>query len=251
MRTNKLYMIALIVGLLIPSISHQFIMELPSVNLNSVFTHQKELVGTKRLPAAFRENKNANQIVSHMILEIVKESLPIKYKPQSQNIAKAIIEEGNKYGMDPILLASVIKRESNFDPLVIGTVGEIGLMQIRPTTAKWLNDKSKIVKKLDLRNPVVNIKVGAFFLNKLRNKFDQNGRHYLSAYNMGPAKLRQNLKNNVNPKEYVTSVMKYYVEYMNRLEVVAEKSLQLSEAELIIRTAQLCNDGIAIRVVQL
>lgn len=248
MRINKLYITAIVIGLFhVPSTSYQTILTMPSVDLNSVFEHQKELVGTKRLPSAFQENKNAEQIVSQLVLEIVRESLPKDYKNQSEKVAKTIIEEANKYEMDPLFLSSIIKHESGFNPLSIGLVGEIGLMQIRPTTAKWLNDKHKIVKKVNLKNPVINIKIGAFFLNKLRGKFDNNSRYYMSAYNMGAAKLRQRLKENIKPKEYVGNVMKHYVKYMERLEVAAEKSMQLSEAEEMIRTAELCR-GIPARL---
>ena len=45
MRNTKLYMLILVAVLLVPSISHQFIMQLPSVNLTSAYKHQKELVG--------------------------------------------------------------------------------------------------------------------------------------------------------------------------------------------------------------
>jgi soluble lytic murein transglycosylase len=248
MRFSKLHIIALIVGLFVPSISKQVILNLPSVKLSSIFQHQRELMGKKRIPSSFVLNKNADQIASQVILEIVRESLPKAYQAQSPTIAATIIEEGNRYNMDPLLLVSVIKHESNFNPLVVGLVGEIGLMQIRPTTARWLNNKAKIVRKVNLRDPVTNVKIGAFFLNALRNKFDQNGRYYLSAYNMGAAKLRQNLKQNVNPKEYVSNVMKYYVIYLNRLENAGEKSMQVLEAEQVIQTAQLCNGGLPIRI---
>jgi len=242
MRISKLYMIAVAVGLFhVPTVSHQTILAMPSVDLDSVFEHQRELVGTKRMPSAFQENKNAEQIVSQLVLEIVRESLPKSYMNQSEKVAKTIILEANKYEMDPLFLTSIIKHESGFNPKAVGLVGEIGLMQIRPTTAKWLNDKHKIVKRVNLRDPATNIKIGAFFLNSLRGKFDNNSRYYMSAYNMGAAKLSQKLKENVNPKEYVSNVMKHYTKFMERLEVAAEKSLQLSEAETMIRTAQLCN----------
>lgn len=242
MKITKRHFIAFVIGvglLHVPEISHQTILELPSVDLNSVFEHQKELVGRKRLPSAFQQNKNAEQIVSQLVLEIVRESLPKNFKYQSERVTKAIIEEANKYEMDPLLLTSIIKHESHFNPLAVGSVGEIGLMQLRPTTAKWLNDEFKIVKRVNLKNPVTNIRLGAFFLSKLRNKFDQNSRYYITAYNMGAAKLRKRLKENVKPKEYVSNVMKYYVKYIDRLEVAAEKSMELSEAEEILRTASI------------
>lgn len=221
-------------------------MNLPAADLNSIFEHQKELIGRKRLPTTFHENKNAEKIVSQVVFEIVNDSLPKKFKHLSGRVAKAIILEANQYGMDPLFLTSVIKHESNFNPVVVGMVGEIGLMQIRPTTAKWLNDKYKAVKIVDLTHPETNIKLGAIFLNELRNKFDQNGRHYLSAYNMGPAKLRKKLKQNINPKEYVSNVMKHYVKYISHLEKIAEKSLELTEVEQSIRSAEIYKNSLKI-----
>jgi soluble lytic murein transglycosylase-like protein len=71
-------------------------------------------------------------------------SLPRKFKPRATAVTSMIIKESAKHDFDPVLVLAIIKTESSFNPLAIGGVGEIGLMQIRPETAEW------IAKKKDL-----------------------------------------------------------------------------------------------------
>ncbi len=242
MRITKKHLFAVAVATLLfhtPQTSHQNILAMPPVDLQSVFKHQRELVGSKRSPSDIQTAAHADQLISQIVFEIVRESLPKKYKTQSETISKTIIEEANKYNMDPLFLVSVIKLESSFNPNAIGGVGEIGLMQIRPSTAKWLNDTYNVVKKVDLKDPLINIKLGAYFLNKLRSNFDNNSRYYISAYNMGASKVRSKVKKNVHPKVYVNHVMKHYVSYIDRLEQAAQISHKLMELESILESVEI------------
>lgn len=230
MELNKLvFTSALIITASFSNTAELAIFELPETNLQAAFEHQKELVGSKK--ALTNPSQKADQVISQLVYNITLTNLPKNYKKDAHKISSAIIQEANKYGMDPLFLLSVIKQESSFRPDVVGGVGEIGLMQIRPSTAKWLNEKAKIVKTLNLKNPITNIKIGAYYLNKLRGKFDQNGRWYLSAYNMGAAKVKRKLAANEKPKEYVQHVMKHYVKYVAMLNTVLDESKD--ELELI------------------
>lgn len=49
-------------------------------------------------------------------------------------IAAAVRREAARHGLDPVLVAAVIRIESRFDPAAVGGAGEIGLMQILPST---------------------------------------------------------------------------------------------------------------------
>lgn len=194
--------------------AHVSVNELPKVDMRVAMNHQKELVGSKRSPQSMLESTHESSIATKVVHALVLENLPKKHKKQARRLTATIIEESKKYGFDPLFLVSVMRHESSFNPDALGGVGEIGLMQIRPTTAEWLNKKHKIVKKINLKDPVINVKIGAFYLSQLRESFDQNSRWYISAYNMGPANVKKNLAKNVKPKEYVNHVMKYYLEYI-------------------------------------
>ncbi|MCB0347839.1 MAG: lytic transglycosylase domain-containing protein [Bdellovibrionales bacterium] len=223
-RNIIVYITTVITGFLFANNAYVAVNKLPSVNLESAFTHQVELIGNKKASAVLDASEETSQIASQVIYQIVGESLPKKYKSHTRALAATIVKEANKYGMDPLFLVSVIRHESTFNPDAIGLVGEIGLMQIRPSTAEWLNKKYKIVKKVNLKDPSNNVIIGAFYFNHLRDKFSQNSRWYISAYNMGATKLKRNIAQNIRPKEYVQNVMKYYVKYVKRLNAAYEKA---------------------------
>lgn len=218
------------------NIAQVSIFELPNVNIDSALTHQKELVGVNRKPQSLKVNSNANQIVSAIVYEITLKNLPEKYKKDALRISTAILDEATKYRMDPLFLLSIIRQESAFNPEAVGSVGELGLMQIRPTTAEWLNKGHKITKnKINLRDSVINIQVGAYYLNLLREKFKQNSNWYISAYNMGATKLRRKIAENIKPKEYSQNIMKHYVKYVGMLNSAfdqAQDEIELVEMPL-------------------
>ena len=121
--------------------------------------------------------------------------------------------ESEKYSFDPLFLVAMIQNESSFNPRMVGRFGEIGLMQIKPVTAKWLSDTLHIKYSgaKSLYEPETNIRLGAAFINKLRNDFDAQSRLYLSAYNIGARKVRSMVSKNNTPKAYAIAVMKRYL----------------------------------------
>jgi soluble lytic murein transglycosylase len=125
--------------------------------------------------------------------------------------------------------------ESSFNPGTHGSFGEIGLMQIKPSTAEWIAAKYKLtyMGANDLEDPVENIKLGSAFLSWLREKYDNHGRLYLSAYNMGPGNVKSALERNIWPKEYASRVMEHYIRYYTELskpKTVREARVEKSEA---------------------
>ena len=69
------------------------------------------------------------------IYQRTRELLPVPFRGRSQKIARALIETANEHQMDPLFLMAVINQESQFNPEARGSHGEIGLMQLKPTTA--------------------------------------------------------------------------------------------------------------------
>lgn len=77
---------------------------------------------------------------------------------------RAIIEqEAQKTDLPPDIAEAVVRVESGFDPAVIGGVGEIGLMQVRPGTAAMMGFRGTAA---DLAKPDVNIHYGVTYLSK-------------------------------------------------------------------------------------
>lgn len=101
------------------------------------------------------------------------------------NIAQAIVQYGERYGVDYRLLTSIIAIESSFRRDAISSSGAIGMGQLKPDTAKWLG----VVNPFD---PVDNIAGTARFLGWLVRKYNGNLEYALSAYYQGPGYVDRN-----------------------------------------------------------
>ena len=97
-------------------------------------------------------------------------------------VAVKIAEQAKEMGIDPKLAVAIAYRESHLNPNAkVGADGEIGLMQIKPDTAKLFGYKSD-----DLHNLDTNIKAGLTFLKSNLDKFDNDPKLATVAYNAGP-----------------------------------------------------------------
>jgi soluble lytic murein transglycosylase len=197
--------------------------ESPSRSLASVrhslrVEHARELMGNRYKRSVVSKFENRKDLEKN-IFAVVKERLPKAYKAKAQAVAEAIIEEASLNSLDPYFVMAVISGESSFNPLAVGPVGEIGMMQIRPATGEWISNILKIKWNGDksLRDPVHNIKLGAAYLSWLRNKFQGHGQLYLAAYNMGPKSVKKALSRNVYPKDYPIHVMKRYIAFYKEI----------------------------------
>jgi hypothetical protein len=74
-----------------------------------------------------------------------------------------ITQEAGRTGLDPRLIHAVIKVESDYRPDAIGAAGEIGLMQVRPSTARLLGFGGT---DRELAEPATNIRLGVTYLAK-------------------------------------------------------------------------------------
>ncbi len=186
-------------------------------------THAKELMGRHYRKSIVSKTEGISDLRSFVFTQS-KISLRNKWKHLAQGIAQAVISESKKYDFDPIFLMAVIGHESSFNPVMKGQFGEIGLMQIKPSTARWIANKFGLYYShpSDLNNPMVNIQLGAAFLAQLREQFDYHSRLYLSAYNMGASNVNRALSNKIWPKDYVTKVMQHYVRFYAELKKPAK-----------------------------
>jgi soluble lytic murein transglycosylase len=100
-----------------------------------------------------------------------------------------VINEAQLYGLDPLLMFSVIRQESLFEGFVRSTAGAHGLMQvIAPTGAQIAGELGWPLgyDEEDLYRPVVSVRFGAYYLDKNRDQLGGSVYAGLAAYNGGP-----------------------------------------------------------------
>jgi soluble lytic murein transglycosylase-like protein len=98
---------------------------------------------------------------------------------------KDLIEAAaRRNGVDPALLAGLVKQESNFNPNARSAVGAQGLTQLMPSTARGLGVS-------DPTDPAQSLEAGAKFLGGLLKQFGGDERLALAAYNAGPGAVKQ------------------------------------------------------------
>lgn len=95
-----------------------------------------------------------------------------------------------EYGIDPLLLLSLIRNESLFDTYATAAAGEKGMTQVIPSTAAYIAEKIRWIdyQHEDLFRPYAGITFGAVYLQEQLVLFDGNAAIALSAYNAGPGR---------------------------------------------------------------
>jgi soluble lytic murein transglycosylase len=183
-----------------------------SVQGEAQIAHARELlVGHDSIRLTSASTRKVSQ-VNEFVLTYTLRSLKSASSQQAVEAAATIINESRRYGFDPLLLLAVIENESRFSSTIVGTHGEIGLMQIKPDTAAWIAQKAnmKWSGPASLYNPSTNIRLGAAYLAMLRTKFGPKKDLYLSAYNMGVKSLNRALSSNSRPMIYSQKTIKHY-----------------------------------------
>ncbi len=185
----------------------------------------KEIFGRRSSANALVVTTAEKENLTDFLISQLERELPEAYQAQAEDIAGTILSTSSVHSLDPLLLLAVMRQESHYRPDAMGRHGEIGLMQIKPETARWIASRVGIQWADDstLFDPQFNIRVGAAYISFLRGRFENRGKHYLAAYNLGPAALRNKLRNNELPLEYSTSLTQHYARlYKNWLKFDAQ-----------------------------
>lgn len=95
-----------------------------------------------------------------------------------------IYDEAKKNDLPPELLAAVVHTESQFVPTAHSNRGAVGLMQLVPSTGRWLGADN-------LNDPAQNIQAGAKYLRYLTDRFAGDQQKAIAAYNAGEGNVRR------------------------------------------------------------
>ncbi|NLS04677.1 lytic transglycosylase domain-containing protein [Rhizobium sp. P32RR-XVIII] len=100
-----------------------------------------------------------------------------------------IVKYAKEYDVPVELARAVVRVESNFDPDALGSAGEVGLMQIKPATARMMGYTGT---KKDLFDPETNIKYGMKYLAGAHELGGGETCGTILKYNAGHAAKRMN-----------------------------------------------------------
>ncbi|MDF1578940.1 MAG: transglycosylase SLT domain-containing protein [Desulfobulbales bacterium] len=128
--------------------------------------------------------------------------------PAPDSFDEAIRLAARRYQVDPRLVKSVIRAESNFDYLAVSRKGAQGLMQLMPETAGDMQVS-------DPFDPQENINGGTRYLRKMLGLFNGNLHLALAAYNAGPTRVAAlgRVPGFKETENYVRKVQLFYEEY--------------------------------------
>jgi peptidoglycan lytic transglycosylase len=112
--------------------------------------------------------------------------------------------------LDPYLVASLIRQESEFNPGAISRANALGLMQVLPSTGKKLARQERIRRFRPelLLLPGTNIQLGTLYFKQLLDQFNGRPEYALAAYNAGSDRVEAWLSdgNFRDPEEFVESI---------------------------------------------
>ena len=134
--------------------------------------------------------------------------------------ANEIAAAADRNRVERLLLAALVRAESNFDPDVTSRAGARGLTQLMPGTARMLGLRVDLRKGTDERIvPERALDAGARYLRAQLDRFRDRVKLSLAAYNAGPRAVIRH--RGVPPyretRNYVRKVLQYRAEYREQL----------------------------------
>ena len=141
---------------------------------------------------AFRAMRALKRALPYAATASIK-SIPLSYWrilfPQAW--WETIKTESAKNNLDPYLVASLIRQESEFNPSAISHANAYGLMQLLPSSGKQLAREEGIshFETFQLLDPATNIRLGTRYLRKTLDRFGGVTEYALAAYNAGDERV--------------------------------------------------------------
>jgi soluble lytic murein transglycosylase len=144
-------------------------------------------------------------------------TLPMDQVPQiywhllfPQPYWRELVADAGSNGLDPYLVASLVRQESEFNATAVSRANAYGLMQLLPSVGKSMAKKHGM-KRFDTRqllDPSVNLQLGTTNLKQVLDRFGGQVEYALAAYNAGDTPVRQWLASNdyKDVPEFVESI---------------------------------------------
>jgi soluble lytic murein transglycosylase len=143
-----------------------------TLNLVRLLNSKNQFISSFKI---FQDSLDQNSLALNF--KLIKYIFPMSYYELIKRNAQHI---------DPLVIISLIRQESGFNPNASSVVGATGLMQLMPATARRFNSR---VRTKHLTNPEINVTIGIKYLKQLIVRYDGNLIFALAAYNAGEGKI--------------------------------------------------------------
>lgn len=152
--------------------------------------------------ATLREELALHEFQSERLRAIVDNSAEYRIPA---DLARDIYDTAREVGLDTEIAFRMVEIESSFRRRAVSHAGAVGYTQIMPATARWLNPNVTREQLFDRRT---NLRLGFRYLKALLNRYDDDVRLALLAYNRGPTRVGSDLAMGRDPGNgYARSIM--------------------------------------------
>lgn len=178
------------------------------LGLSAAESPEAETVPTRRITTMIRSDLRTGRLVRSVEITAKPVTEPTVAAAQvpapPADIEAAVERIAAEQSLAPDLIHSVIRTESNYNPLAVSPKGALGMMQLIPATALRFGVS-------DVFDPVKNIEGGARYLKYLLDLFGGNYVLALAAYNAGEAAVARygGVPPYAETHQYVRSVAKH------------------------------------------
>jgi len=161
-----------------------------------------------------------HRVVAGLAAEVGRTDLGLVVARRSVRDGVMLIEAGypmaplpasrsNVRTVEPALLQAMMRQESGFDAAAVSRAGALGLMQLMPATARQVArriglpyDKAALTRDVDY-----NITLGRAYIESLLDRYDGSYVLAIAAYNAGPGRVGQFLRDFGDPRIDGTDVI--------------------------------------------
>ena len=144
--------------------------------------------------------------------DIERDFVPLNV-PLDEETQRFIYDLSYGYNIEFSFVMAVIKTESDFNPNLVSSTNDYGLMQINKCNHKMLTETIGVTDFLD---PHQNIRSGIYILANLFEKYEDPGK-VLMAYNMGQTGAKRLWDKGVHESRYSNKILNIAAEYEKQI----------------------------------
>ena len=164
------------------------------------------------VPYGVIDESAINEEVVDWKSEIEDDFIPLDV-PMDEELQEFVYYMSCAYDIDFPLVMALIKTESDFNPSLVSSTNDYGIMQINTCNHENLR---RTIGVTDFLDPYQSIQSGMFMLRRLFDKYEDPVK-VLMAYNMGEGGAGRLWKKGVFESNYSRKIMKTAVEYQQQI----------------------------------